>query len=264
MSIEDWNVHDHYRVGNKYYHRVTCKHCGTYFDKVRQDSLNKKRCCNKKDKAQLLEVGVKFNMLTNIGESHRDNGVVYNWLCDCGNTVKHHGIHVKNGNIKSCGCFIRSKIGRNPEKHGLTDTKEYSVWASIISRTEHPSQSTREWYFDKNIRMSSHWRNSFLNFLSDMGECPEGFTLDRIDPSGDYCRDNCRWASVELQSINKGLFKSNTSGHKGVCFDKASGKWCAYIYYKYVKYNLGFFSNIDDAIEARKKGEDTYWKHIVE
>ena len=47
-------------------------------------------------------------------------------------------------------------------------------------------------------------------------------------------------------------------------FDKASGKWCAYIYYKYVKHNLGFFSNIDDAIEARKKGEDTYWKHIVE
>ena len=249
MSIEDWNVHDHYRVGNKYYHRVTCKHCGAYFDKVRQDSLNKKRCCNKKDKAQLLEVGIKFNMLTNIGESHRDNGVVYNWLCDCGNTVKHHGIHVKNGNIKSCGCFIRSKIGRNPEKHGLTDTKEYRVWASIISRTEHPSQSTREWYFDKNIRMSSHWRNSFLNFLSDMGERPNNTTIDRINRDKGYFSKNCRWASPTTQTRNSKTCKLTITKVKKILKDRRTQSIIAEDY--------GISQTLVSKIKGRK-----VWKEI--
>lgn len=264
MAKDDWEIHSHFRIGNKYYHKVSCKLCGKTYDKVRQDGLTKKVCCQKKDKAELIPIGTKFNMLTNIGESHRDDGVVYNWLCDCGNIVKRQAGHIKTGSTKSCGCYKEHLIGRPVEHHGLTKTKEYKTWRGIISRTETAYESTRKWYFDKGIQVCESWRKSFLQFYNDMGDCPDGYSLDRIDPDGDYCKENCRWASIDLQSINKGKYSNNTSGVRGVSLDKASGKYSAYIYYKTKKYDLGFYTTIEEAALAREEAEKNVWKNVTE
>lgn len=261
---EDWEIHSHFREGNKYYHSVSCKTCGKTYDKVRQDSLNKKVCCKKKDRAEVIPAGTKFNMLTNIGVSHRDDGVVYDWLCDCGSIVKRKAYHIKTGSTKSCGCLRESIVGHKVIHHNMNGTKEHDTWVNIRNRTRNPNPSTKRWYYDKGIKVCEDWLDSFENFYKDMGDCPKGYTLDRIDPDGDYCKENCRWASYEMQCINKGMFRNNTSGVKGVTFDKKTQKWKAYIYSSHKLIYLGLYTHLNDAKKAREDAEKTYWAHITE
>lgn len=83
-------------------------------------------------------------------------------------------------------------------------TREYSAWKAMKSRCYSPS--SRKDYKEKGITVCNRWLNSFDNFLDDMGECPEGYTLDRIDNNKGYCKDNCRWADYKTQSGNRGNF----------------------------------------------------------
>lgn len=269
MTAENWEILSEYLGGknlNRKYYNIKCNKCGT-LDKVRSDSVENKTCkCVRpiNNRAKLIESGERFGLLTVDSVSHSNNGIYYNVVCDCGNKKILSGSQLRQGYTKSCGCYKESIIGRKVENHGLSSTKEYSVWSSIICRTSHPIKSTRKWYYDKGVKVSEEWRSSFLKFYEDMGECPDGFTIDRIDPDGDYCKENCRWASVELQSINKGLSSNNTSGVTGVSFNKNDGKWVAYIYRDWKRYYLGSFSSKEEAVAARQQGEELYWSDINE
>lgn len=148
------------------------------------------------------------------------------------------------------------------ELHGMTHTKEYRIWTGIIGRTSHPCASTREHYYDKGIRMSDEWRESFLAFYNDMGDCPEGYTIDRIDPKGNYCKENCKWSSVSEQAINKGIAKNNTSGVRGVSYNKDMRKWESYIMVDKKKHRCGFFENLEDAKKARLDAEIKFFGEI--
>ena len=83
-----------------------------------------------------------------------------------------------------------------PRKHhGMRYTRTYKSWLCMKARC-----GRRKWY--ENIKYAPEWED-FRNFYRDMGERPEGMTLDRIDPKGNYCKENCRWADYETQSNNR-------------------------------------------------------------
>ena len=93
-----------------------------------------------------------------------------------------------------------------------------------------------------------------------INETPKGMETDHINGNKlDNRRCNLRNANKTLNGRNRGENKNNTSGCKGVSFAKKQGAWSAYIFNNYKKIGLGFFKNINDAIKARKRGEEAYW-----
>jgi hypothetical protein len=96
----------------------------------------------------------------------------------------------------------RTKHGharRRPE--GRAGTPTYYVWAAMVQRCTNPANKEWDRYGGRGITVCSRWRD-FRNFLADMGEQPEGLTLDRIDNDGGYGPGNCQWATTSEQQRN--------------------------------------------------------------
>lgn len=98
------------------------------------------------------------------------------------------------GRTKSCYCQRR--------KHGMTRTRIYRAWCDMMARCYSKACRNFRYYGAKNVKVCERWHN-FENFLEDMGLPPKGMSLDRINPSGDYEPNNCRWADQETQNRNK-------------------------------------------------------------
>lgn len=81
--------------------------------------------------------------------------------------------------------------------------KEEGSYRNMLSRCYNPKSTGYRHYGGRGVKVCERWRESFLNFLEDMGERPEGLTLDRINPKGNYEPSNCRWADAFTQSRNK-------------------------------------------------------------
>ena len=86
--------------------------------------------------------------------------------------------------------------------HGMCGTPTYTTWLCMIGRCYHPANDAFARYGAKGIVVCDRWKD-FQNFFADMGERPEGQTLDRIDSKGNYEPSNCRWATGKEQHRNK-------------------------------------------------------------
>lgn len=123
--------------------------------------------------------------------------------CDCGATAVVAGRELRRGETKSCGCAKKELIGALNRTHGMTRKREYRSWQAMKERCGNLNNCHFNNYGGRGIQVCERWRNSFENFLADMGKCPPLHSIDRIDVDGDYTPENCRWADAATQTINR-------------------------------------------------------------
>jgi hypothetical protein len=85
--------------------------------------------------------------------------------------------------------------------HAALQTRTYRIWKAMRTRCTNPRQRMWHRYGGRGIKICRRWDN-FKYFLADMGECPPGLTLERVDRDGDYKPSNCVWATYQAQRIN--------------------------------------------------------------
>lgn len=134
----------------------------------------------------------------------------WNCVCDCGNKFESEARPILTGRTLSCGCYTRDRM----TSHGMSRSREYKSYFAMIGRCLNPRNKDYHNYGGRGVTVCKRWRESFENFLEDMGSRPEKTSLDKIDNDRPYGSDNCRWASDLTQGRNQRRYKYLRDGSK--------------------------------------------------
>lgn len=171
-------------------------------------------------RANAITIGQRFGKLTVVSRAtNAGHHPRWNCICDCGQAAVVHATNLQRQLSQSCGCSYKTE-------NSQSTTREWSIWTKMISRCYDPNWNNYKHYGAKGVIVCDGWRESFENFLADMGRAPSlGHTLDRIRAGGGYacghCDDckqhsreaNCRWATKQTQDRNRKVHQTAT--HNG-------------------------------------------------
>lgn len=121
--------------------------------------------------------------------------------CECGieKMVSRH--KVLSGRTKSCGCAKALWCGNTKRTHGRSGTKEYWAWTGMMARCYRKNHPKYPGYGGRGIKVCKRWRNSFDDFLADMGFCPiSNLSVGRKNNDGNYEPSNCEWQDAKQQA----------------------------------------------------------------
>lgn len=170
--------------------------------------------------------------------------------CFCGKEFKARVQQVKHNKTKSCGCLHTF--------HGLRGHRLYKTWNMMMTRCNNSNHKDYKYYGERGIKVCDRWLN-VANFIEDMYPTfTEGMTLDRENNDLGYEPSNCRWTNKTIQARNtKKLYSNNTSGYRGVSFDKRDKVFRTQIKINNKPIHLGWFNT---ALE----GALAYDKYVIE
>ena len=169
--------------------------------------------------------GQRFARWTAISSTGTGDG----WLCrcDCGTEKAVSSSHLRNGRTKSCGCAT-SELLSQPRTHGKRHTRAWKIWSGIKQRCLNPKNSAYKRYGGRGITVCDKWL-TLEGFLEDMGEPPDGMSIDRKENDKGYYKDNCRWATDTQQARNTSANRVITIGNE----KNTLAEWCEILGIKY-------------------------------
>jgi hypothetical protein len=169
------------------------------------------------------------------------------------------------GNTKSCGCWrveVARNLGNKTSKHGDAGTHwngnsvyakpEYRVWSSMIQRCTHPTHQSYANYGGRGITVCERWKNSYTDFLSDVGRRPsEKHSLDRIKNDLGYYPDNVKWSTPAEQVRNSRVARNLTYNGETMCVTDWATKLGLRRDTIYLRLSKGW--SIDEALKPSKR-----------
>lgn len=153
-------------------------------------------------------LGKRFGRWTVLTNPEKRKNQLYSLCrCDCGTEKEVNAYSLVAGRTQSCGCLIVEATIERSTTHGHSPIKgpsrTYRSWYAMKNRCYNPNQHNYASYGGRGIKVCDRWLESFDNFLADMGERPEGKTLDRREADKDYTPENCKWSTGEEQAANR-------------------------------------------------------------
>lgn len=206
-----------------------------------------------KDKSKLHDLtGQKFGLLTVVGLADTETRKTY-WVCrcDCGNMKTVRSDSLLCGAIKSCGCLKKKQDKVNLVKnhrHKMSGTRIYLEWQGMKARCYNKSDARYADWGGRGITVCDQWKNSFEAFYEWAMEngYQKELSIDRIDNNGNYCPENCRWATPKEQSRNRRSNVNITIGNS----TRTLTEWCEIFHVDYAnvsaKYRRNRNATIDD------------------
>lgn len=149
--------------------------------------------------------GQRFGRLTVLGRKQNDKKNIWLCQCDCGNTAFVYKHDIVSGKTKSCGCLRREATAANRKKHGMSNSRLYRIWNAMKERCQCETNVQYSDYGGRGIAVCDEWKDDFQAFhdWAISNGYNENLTIDRINVNGNYCPENCRWATGKEQNANK-------------------------------------------------------------
>lgn len=164
--------------------------------------------------------GLRYERLVGLSYSHNNASGHAQWLfaCDCGREIVADAKNVRRGNTNSCGCLHSEISAARLFVHGERAEKRheatYRAWQAMKSACYNPMTSGFPRCGGRGIEVDARWRESFAQFLRDLGERPFGTVLKRLDPERDFVPGNCRWAPRPRPAESRARRQVGEPGHR--------------------------------------------------
>lgn len=191
-----------------------------------------------------------YGQLTVQSFSHLNKHGQAVWVCTC-TCGKKKPVCISNltaGNTISCGCVREMRQKTNRLTHGLCKTPEYKTWTRMLTRCFNKRNRGYRYYGSRGITISPRWLR-FENFYRDMGPRPSAqYSIERKDNAGNYCKQNCKWATKKEQMRNRTI--THFVKYKGRQMSLAGLCEAFHLNYNRVKRRLQLGWAVKDAVEC--------------